>query len=151
VDCGPGMVCDTTLGCVECVSANDCPATGNECIVPTCNANVCGTSYLGNSHVLSTGQITGDCQKRVCDGAGGTTLIADTTDLPTSNSVCLINPACVGNQPHFDDAPDGTSCNDVVNGHCTAGVCVGCFPDTTTCSHGYECCSGNCSGTCFTP
>jgi hypothetical protein len=67
---------------------------------------------LGNSHVLSTGQTPGDCQKVVCDGNGGVTHIDDPTDLPTSNSVCQTNPACSGSPlgPTFTPAPTGTDC-----------------------------------------
>src|SRR6185436_18594910 len=45
----------------ECVDASECPVSGNECVAATCIGNVCGTQNLGNSHVLSSGQIPGDC------------------------------------------------------------------------------------------
>ncbi|MEZ4294990.1 MAG: hypothetical protein R3B70_08425 [Polyangiaceae bacterium] len=146
-DCSAsGQLCDETLGCVECLSPADCPDPGNECVVATCSANVCGTMNLDQTHTLSTGQTSGDCQKIVCDGAGGTTSADDATDLPVSSSVCLINPACTGAPltPSFDPAPTGTDCTadgtpgGFVCGDATAeGMCVECNVDG-------DCAAGTC-------
>ena len=135
--------------CVECNSIADCPATGNECIAATCNNNVCGTTNLDQSHTLSTGQTSGNCQKIVCNGAGGTISIDDAADLPVSNTACLMSPACTGAPltPSFTPAAQGDSCTTdnqppkrVCGGGGLAGVCVECNGDadctapTPTCS-----------------
>jgi hypothetical protein len=138
-DCTSGHCNGTNPGtCVECVAATDCTPTGNECIVNTCNNNTCGTQDLDQTHTLSTGQTTGDCQKKVCNGSGGTTSIDDPTDLPASTTVCLINPACTGTPlaPHLTPAATGTDCtsdnkppNHVcgdTNNALIAGKCVQC-------------------------
>ncbi len=133
--------------CVECVAATDCPATGNECVVATCNANVCGTMNLDGTHTLSTGQTANDCQKVVCNGNGGTTSADDATDLPASTTACLINPACTGTPlaPSFTPAAQGASCvsdgmppNTVCGGGLNAGICV-------ECNTGLDCPSGVCN------
>jgi hypothetical protein len=132
-----GKVCNALVGCVQCNTVADCPATGNECVVATCNGT-CGTSNLGNTHVVSTGQSPGDCQKVVCNGAGGTTSIDDPTDLPTSSTVCLTNPACAGAPlaPSFTPATAGNDCSadnqspkHVCGSGVFSGVCVQCNGD----------------------
>lgn len=146
---GGGRVCDGAGHCVECNAIADCGPTGNECVVATCNANTCGTMNLGNSHTLTTGQTAGNCQRRVCDGAGGITSVDDATDLPTASTVCQINPSCAGSPlaPAFDPAPTGTDCTadgvaprDVC-GDTTmptfAGTCVECNIDA-------DCTAGTC-------
>jgi hypothetical protein len=133
--CGSGAAAGT---CVECNAPADCPATGNECVTRTCVANTCGTMNLGASHTLSTGQTPGDCQRIVCNGAGGTTSADDPTDLPASSTVCLTNPACTGVPlaPSFTPAAAGTDCtadnnppNDVCGSDIAAGTCVDCNGD----------------------
>ena len=84
-------------------------------------------------------QTPGDCQKIVCNGAGGVTSVDDATDLPTSNTVCETNPACCGPSPLtpcFTPAAPGTNCtadnhppNHVCGSGATAGVCVQCNTD----------------------
>ncbi len=124
-----------------CCTSADCPATGNECVARTCVGGVCGTRNLGAEHTLSTGQTAGDCQKIVCNGAGGTTSIDDPMDIPTSSTACRITPACTGSPltPSFTAAPTGTDCtndNDPPNQVCgdttdllVAGTCVECNVD----------------------
>jgi hypothetical protein len=84
-------------------------------------------------------QTPGDCQQIVCAGNGSVTSINDATNLPTSNSACLTNPACCGPSPLtpcFTDAPTGTPCTlasdpnaqvcgDTSNSN-IAGTCVEC-------------------------
>jgi hypothetical protein len=132
----------------QCATAIDCPATGNECVVATCNANVCGTQNLGNAHVLSTGQTTGDCQQLVCNGAGGVVSIDAASDLPTSSTVCLIAPACSGPaplHPTFTALPAGTDCsadneppNHICGSGLSEGVCVECN-NNADCGGGQTC------------
>ena len=132
-----------------CTMDSDCPATGNECVVPVCSSGVCDTQNLGFAHALSSGQTTGDCQELVCDGAGGVTSIDNSGDVPTSFTVCKAA-MCVGPPPlHAEliNAPAGTDCsadNSPPNHVCgdtnepsVAGKCVECntnadcsFPQT---------------------
>jgi len=114
VNCASTSKVCNAIGCVACNGANDCPATGNECIARACNANACGTSFLGSSHVMSTGQASGNCQSLVCNGSGGTTSIDDNTDPPpASATVCASAPQCTGNPlaPTYTPAATGTSCS----------------------------------------
>jgi hypothetical protein len=154
----PSGLCDSGAGCVECLFDSDCPPTGNECVAPTCANHVCTTTNLDQSHTLSTGQTPGNCQKLVCNGQGGVTSIDDPTDLPTSTSACLINPACTGEPlaQSFANAATGTPCSDNGGLLCLNGACVACYPigTPTVCgSYPYtECCSGNCyNGACQQP
>ena len=133
-----GTVCDGAGSCVSCNAPTDCAPTGNECIVRTCTSHVCGTMNLGQTHTLTTGQTPGDCQKIVCNGAGGMTSADDATDLPTSSTVCLTSPACTGAPltPSFTPASMGTDCtadgvtnHDVCGGGTAAGLCVECNAD----------------------
>jgi hypothetical protein len=132
-----GKVCDPTAGCVTCNVDNDCPATGNECAPNVCTNHACVANNLGASHVFSQ-QNPHDCQKIVCNGAGGVTSINDPTDLPVSNTVCQINPACTGSPlaPSFTSQPAGTDCtadNQLPKHLCGSGVfagtCVQCNGD----------------------
>jgi hypothetical protein len=158
-DCsGLGQVCNPLAGCVACNAPSDCPATGNECTTRTCTGNVCGVANLGATHTLSTGQSPGDCQKIVCNGAGGITSIDDPTDLPTSSTVCLSAPACSGSPltPSFTPATPGTDCTadgqspkTVCGSGAFSGVCVQCNVNsdcnaindasTLTCSAAHVC------------
>ncbi len=124
VDCTANSKVCNVIGCVACNSASDCPATGNECVAKACNANACGTSFLGSSHVMSTGQTAGDCQSLVCNGAGGTTSIDDSADVPpASTTACATAPHCAGSPltPAYTPAATGTSC--VVDGKFPKQVC----------------------------
>lgn len=144
VDCSTtSQFCLVSVGCVNCINDGDCPPSANECVVSSCDqgTHTCTTTDLGPSHALSTGQTSGDCQKIVCNGAGGTESVDDFTDLPAPNSVCEINPSCEGTPaaPHFDPAPTGTNCtsdNNPPNHVCgdtsnglIAGTCVQCNDD----------------------
>ncbi len=143
---GGGSVCDGAGNCVECNVPADCGPTGNECVVATCMTHGCGTMNLGASHTLSTGQSPGDCQKIVCDGAGGTTSADDATDLPTATTLCEINPACAGAPlaPAFDPAATGTDCT--ADGMLPRHVCG----DTTMPTYAGTCVACNVDGDCTT-
>jgi hypothetical protein len=133
--CGSGSAAGT---CVQCNTASDCPASVGACV--TCTSNTC--VYPGTSDAPPSLQTPGDCQKVVCNGSGGVTSEDDSTDIPTSNSACLIDPACCGPSPLtpcFTNAPTGTSCTtaadpsahvcgDTANPD-IAGVCVECNND----------------------
>ena len=108
---GATPACSAASGCVACNVPTDCPATASECVLRTCTGSVCGTQNAASGTVLSM-QTPGDCQKLVCNGAGGTTSVDDGTDLPTSTTLCLTMPACTGSplRPSFTPAATGTNC-----------------------------------------
>jgi len=146
VDCAATAKVCNAIGCVACNGANDCPATGNECIARTCNANACGTSFLGSSHVMSTGQTSGNCQSLVCNGSGGTTSIDDNTDPPPASvTVCASAPLCTGNPlaPTYTPAATGTSCS--ADGQWPKHVCG----DTSNLAVAGKCVQCNVSSDCL--
>jgi plastocyanin len=168
-DCTNGQVCSAGTDCasahcsgspgvcVECNAPADCAPTGNECVVPTCTTNVCGTTNLDGTHTLSTGQTSGDCQKIVCNGMGGTTSADDAGDLPVSATACLTDPACAGTPlaPDFTPAAAGTDCsadndppNHICGGGIAAGTCVQCNVDADCTGTGATCSNNQCSPTC---
>lgn len=57
--------------CVQCQQPADCPPTGNPCLVPTCDANVCGTRTLDPGEACGTGAICDDQAACVCDWGFG--------------------------------------------------------------------------------
>lgn len=123
-DTGPRPDTGVDAGCSD--PLVDCPATGNECVVATCTMGACGTMNLGMTHVLSTGQMAHDCRVVVCDGSGGTTSIADATDVPTTTTACLSG-ICSGTTPGTTPAGPGTACSDSGGVVCDgAGACVAC-------------------------
>jgi hypothetical protein len=123
------MTCSTLAAGAACTADVQCTSgvcgvshTGHCCTaacsptVAACGATDCDTSgacaYPGSTVAPAALQTPGDCQKVVCDGSGGKMSVDDPTDLPTSNSACLINPACCGSPaaPCFTNAPTGTAC-----------------------------------------
>jgi hypothetical protein len=143
----------TTLG-DQCATGADCPPTGNECIAATCTGSpkMCGVTFLDQTHAVSN-QTLGDCQKIVCDGAGGTVSVDDPIDLPFSNTVCD-TPSCVGHPlvPVLIPAPTGTDCtadDNPPNHVCgntaspAAGRCVECNTNAD-CSGGTSCSDNTC-------
>jgi hypothetical protein len=84
--------------------------------------SLCTATPLDMSHAV-IGQTPGDCQKAVCNGAGGVTKVNDAADVPTSTTLCQTSPSCTGQplKPHFTFAPQGTSC--VGDGQPSKQVC----------------------------
>jgi hypothetical protein len=150
--CGGGKTC-VNGSCVStapaCTTPADCPATGNECVAATCVSGACGTTNLGNEHVLSTGQTTGDCKVFVCDGSGGVIAINDDTDAPFDNNICTAD-VCTNGVPSNPPVLFGTSCAPAIcldlttvqeASNCDgAGACVA--GPTTPCPSGQHC-TGN--------
>ncbi|MDH3622479.1 MAG: hypothetical protein OES69_04010 [Myxococcales bacterium] len=115
---GPGGAgtCNEGL-CVpnpECTVPADCPATGNECIDPVCNAGTCETS--NNTDLCDGGNGT-------CDGQGNCVPNAECTvdgDCPATGNEC-IDPVC--NAGTCETSNNTNACeNDT--GTCSAGFCV---------------------------
>ncbi len=119
---GTGTQCDGAGHCAACLVASDCPGQDTECQQRACTAGVCGVTNaaLGTAVTMQT---TGDCQKVVCDGNGGTTSQNDDTDLPDDNNTCT-NDVCTAGVPSHTNLSDGASCGGVLT--CLNGTCSGC-------------------------
>jgi len=151
-DCGTDLVCDGDGHCVGCVDADTCPGTDTECQTRTCIDNTCGMSY-GDNTVVVADQTAGDCQKVVCDSAGGTESIADNTDLPVDDNSCTKDLCTVGvpSNPAEDLSFD---CGSPL--YCDgAGHCVECM-DYTECTGtdnecGHRTCTDGVCGMAFVP
>jgi hypothetical protein len=154
-DCAASsMVCNPASGCVACNVAADCPPTGSECIAATCTANTCGTQFLDNTVTVAVGQTSGDCQKLVCNGAGGTVQVDNPSDPPFFATVCEVG-SCAGEPlaPVITFAATGTSCladNQPPNQVCgdttvpaIAGTCVQCNVDADCAALTLTVCTAN--------
>jgi len=112
-----------------CASPSDCPGSDSECRTRACNAGVCGYTYAGSGTLVAS-QTPKDCRKNVCDGAGGTTSVADDTDLPIDADACTSD-ICTGGIASHPPAPARTPCTQsggiVCNG---TGSCVQCLAAT---------------------
>ena len=145
---GGGVLCDGNGRCVQCLAAGTCPGgPDTTCQTQTCANGSCGLAFADAGTLVSI-EPAGDCQKLVCDGAGGTTSVADDTDLPTSTNQCLQN-VCTGGVPSNPPKPATTTCNQTGGSECDGtGACVQCLtaadcpggPDTEcntrTCTNG---------------
>ena len=147
LDCPGGKCLDGTCEPPECSVPADCPGTDTDCQTRTCSDGVCGLSFAPAGTAI-TAQTAGDCQKTVCDGSGGTTNVADNSDLPDDGKDCTED-TCSGGTPQFANRPVGFGCT--VNGQ--PGECDGagiCAP-VPTCSdlvkNGSET-DIDCGGTC---
>ncbi|MGC2063173.1 MAG: hypothetical protein WA610_09345 [Thermodesulfovibrionales bacterium] len=59
-----GRICDGSGSCVTCITASDCPGTGNQCATPVCTSNSCEIAFLPSfTQCNQNGGV-------VCDGAG---------------------------------------------------------------------------------
>lgn len=150
-DCASQLCSGTPGTCMECDTAQQCPATGNECTAATCTAHHCGVMNLDQTHTLSVGQTAGDCQRLACNGQGGVALVVDASDLPVSDTVCQTQPACSGTPvaPSFTPAAVGADCSQdgrllerVCGGGAKAGSCI-------QCNTAPDCHNGSCTGTTF--
>jgi len=148
--CGTGVKCDGNASCVECLAANDCPATGNECMLRDCSAQgTCGTNPAPFGTALST-QASGDCSRAVCDGTGGPTAQDDDLDVPADDGNPCTSDTCSQGSPIHPFLPTGTSCGTSLK--CDgSGSCVECLSETECPPPANECVLPTCtSGTCGT-
>jgi hypothetical protein len=110
--------------CVACTAPAQCPASSNECAARACTNNNCGTQPLAVNTPVAA-QAAGDCKKAVCDGAGGVTSIADTSDVPVDNNPCT-DDVCTGSTPS-NPPKTGSACNGNAGVCDTRGMCVACM------------------------
>lgn len=140
--CGAGLACDGAGACLAaCALPSDCPGADTECATRTCAGGRCGVASAPAGTPLAA-QVAGDCQRRVCDGAGNATGQADDADLPVDGLECTAD-ACSAGAPSNPPLPASTPC---AGGVCSgAGACV-------ACAVGADCPSGVCAaGTCQAP
>ncbi|AKT40663.1 hypothetical protein [Chondromyces crocatus] len=126
--CGSsGDVCDGAGTCGQCNSASDCVNLPDDgaCATRTCVNHVCGQVFTG-AGTLVPNQTVGDCQVRVCDGAGAEVSMPDDTDFVDDGNECTIQD-CNNGQPRSVDASLNTPCGGGNQLYCNgAGACVGC-------------------------
>ncbi len=160
--CNGGMVCDGLGNCVQCNSIGQCPSPLNQCQVAQCQSHTCGTGFVPDGTPTPV-QMPGDCQTQICDGNGGTSTMAQPSDLPNDNNECT-GDACNGSTPVFPPAAPGVPCNmstmvcdgsgqcvDCLsdnhcasNEHCANAVCTPDRVDGQPCTRGTMCTSGFC-------
>ncbi|MBW2453310.1 MAG: hypothetical protein JRI68_02315 [Deltaproteobacteria bacterium] len=123
----PKTLCDGQGNCVECNGPSQCDHLPSDtfCGTRTCIAGVCGQDCMG-TNTLTPGQQLGDCKSVVCDGACGTTEIANPQDPPIDNNDCTQD-ICTGMTPSNPNEPPNTVCGSQGTLYCNgSGVCVGC-------------------------
>lgn len=106
-----------------CSSPADCPSSPNACQMATCAMGACGFEPLPAGVALPT-QVSGDCQRIECDGAGSPVSVTDDGDVPDDGDACTQD-LCVNGIPSNPTEPAGTPCG--INLACDAnGACAGC-------------------------
>ncbi|MFT3771994.1 MAG: hypothetical protein QM820_41840 [Minicystis sp.] len=121
--------CDGAGTCRACAADGECPGMANDCQHPACNNFACETAFTPamTPTVGDPPQVPGDCQKIVCDGSGGTTMVNDGSDLPDDGNACTKD-ICTSGVPSHMDLADGTACG--TSQVCLAGDCTGCTLNT---------------------
>ncbi len=120
-DCQSGM-CSNGI-CAECLAPDTCPGNETECQFRTCTGLACGTGCNPFGTVTS-GQVAGDCQLNVCNGACSTTNVPDNSDLPDDGNQCTTD-LCTGGVPSHGFEPVGTVCTQNGGSMCDGlGNCV---------------------------
>lgn len=143
-ECPGSRSCDGNGTCDGCDTVADCPGETTECQTITCTDGLCGVTHV-QSGVATTVQTSGDCQRTVCDGSGGTTTIPDNDDRPDDENQCTENLCNEGEVDH-SPLPMGTECKQNGGAICDGnGACVKQKLRGSTCSQAIECSSGFCT------
>ena len=112
----------------DCTTPADCPDTGSECVVATCENKTCGTKNVAADTPSAT-QTTGDCQIAVCDGAGNIITKDDDADFFDDGKDCTLD-TCNAGTPESNPAMPGTTCAQSGGKVCDGmGACVACNSD----------------------
>lgn len=137
-------------GGMGCLLDSDCPATGSDCILPSCEATAC-TTKLEVAGVACT-----DGNGKLCDGQGQCVECLVATDC-AMGTACQ-TPTCTAGVCGFSNAPVGTKISDPTPGDCqneqcdATGQVVTGSDDTDVPMPANECKFGACSmGTPSTP
>jgi hypothetical protein len=118
----------SSAGGLPCIHPFDCPGADSDCVARTCLDGHCGQGPVPAGTPTST-QISGDCQREVCDGAGAAKLVDDDLDLPDDGNPCT-DEACVAGVPYAAPSAALTPCNQDGGALCDGvGHCVGCTAD----------------------
>jgi hypothetical protein len=119
-----------------CVPA-DCPGTDDECCTRICDAaDECGFSYTAADTALAE-QTAGDCRTAVCDGSGGMTFRADSSDV--DDGLECTTDACNGDTPTHTNLAAFERCPATADGVCDgAGACLTCVGDANCFSDGTD-------------
>jgi hypothetical protein len=121
---GGGTVCNASGTCVQCLTASQCPGTDTDCQQRICSMETCGFVNAPMGTPLSM-QTPGDCQQAVCDGMGGTTSVADNSDVPADDGNQCTQETCVSGTPAHPFQPMGFPCSQNGGNHCDGmGSCV---------------------------
>lgn len=157
-DCGNGRMCDPSLGCVQCLSNNDCPAAAKYCILgrcdvcqsnadcgstsptpacypadhqchPACTSNAQCTQDLGRICNTQTGACVG------CNAASDCAAPTPICDPTTQQCVqCAKDTDCSGSTP-FCLVKRGTCVACLSNANCGASEPI-CDPERFQCRSG---------------
>ena len=112
----------------DCVNAQDCPGSDDECQHRTCSEGTCGMAFTPANTPAGT-QVTGDCKQQVCDGAGNATTIEDPADPFDDQNPCT-DDLCKNGAPDNPPSASGTACSVGSGTRCNgAGQCVECLDD----------------------
>lgn len=146
-ECGAGFTCDGRGNCQGCTVDTDC-GQSSPCATFACVEQTCETTYVPAGQGDPGGQQAGDCQRKVCNGAGGVVAVGDDADLPVDGNVCT-NDVCSGGVPSNPNTAANTPCG----GNLTCdgmGVCTGCATNAD-CGAPSACATPVCSaGSCST-
>ncbi|MBI4705509.1 MAG: hypothetical protein HY744_30820 [Deltaproteobacteria bacterium] len=123
---GKTKYCDGKGACVDCNSPDQCPA-GKPCETATCTGNKCALESTPEGALAPPNvQSAKDCKKVTCDGKGGTSVLADPTDLPDDGKQCTKN-ECSLADPSFPPKDVDTACDESKGHYCNGlGACVEC-------------------------
>jgi hypothetical protein len=130
--CGGSLVCDAMGQCVGCNKANQCPDTPNDCKVPTCVDEVCGTMDIAAGMGCPGGG-------GVCNGMGMCVECLDETHCTGPGSPVCMNGMCL------DMCEDGAVNGKETDVDCGGGDCLPC-KDGDLCGGNGDCASNECSG-----
>jgi hypothetical protein len=122
-----GSLCSNSGTCVQCNVASDCPGVDTDCKKRTCNAGVCGSTFVA-ANTPAGPQTAGDCRVNVCDGNGNIVSVTDSNDKPVDNLDCTKDLCSTNGLPSNPNEPIGVGCDDdggnVCNGN---GACIKTF------------------------
>ena len=143
-ECGGDKTCYNGA-CSGCLTALDCPGSDTFCQARKCVAGGCGFDFKTEGTEVPGQSETGSCKKTVCNGAGGTTVVTDTTNAPAGTG-CTYG-VCTGGTPSQSDAANGTPCGGSMT--CFNGACSGCAtaadcPGSDTFCRKRKCVAGAC-------
>ena len=119
--CGQGVTC-LNGACSGCGTTDDCPAGPGFCKAAKCSEGVCGFDIKANGSPAIGYPDPGFCKQLQCDGAGGTKVVEDTSNVPPGTACS--EGVCIGQNPSQSNVDNGLSCG--TNVTCDNGFCKGC-------------------------